>query len=242
MLVLASNSPRRKQLLALGGWSFKVLPTIVDERVHEAESPEAYVQRTAVSKAQTALHLLPAPVHPQTLIISADTAVIDTKSDSSQMRVVSKENSVVDKPRGKYIILGKPSDAIEAKSMLCRLRGKVHKVYTSLAVIQTSDGFMDTNMCITSVPMRDYGDVEIDEYVKTGDPLDKAGAYAIQHDGFNPVQNLQGCYANVMGLPLCHLTRTLKKFNVVPEVEIAAACQNALNYSCPVFQQILFPH
>ena len=101
---------------------------------------------------------------------------------------------------------------------------------------------MDTNMCITSVPMRDYSDQEIDEYVKTGDPLDKAGAYAIQHDGFNPVQNLQGCYANVMGLPLCHLTRTLKQFNVVPEVEIASACQNALTYSCPVYQQILFPH
>ncbi len=87
--------------------------------------------------------------------------------------------------------------------------------------------------------MRNYREDEIDEYVASGDPLDKAGAYAIQHAGFHPVDGLKGCYANVMGLPLCHLVRSLSHFGVHPLVDVPSVCQGAFHYDCPVFMSIL---
>jgi hypothetical protein len=87
--------------------------------------------------------------------------------------------------------------------------------------------------------MKRLSDVEIDAYVATGEPMDKAGAYAIQHAGFHPVENLAGCYANVMGLPLCHLVRTLKKLGIRPQVDVPSACQTGLGYNCHVYHEIL---
>jgi predicted house-cleaning NTP pyrophosphatase (Maf/HAM1 superfamily) len=87
--------------------------------------------------------------------------------------------------------------------------------------------------------MRLYSEKEMMAYIASGDPMDKAGAYAIQHPGFRPVEHLHGCYANVMGLPLCHLARTLAGFGVDPDADIAQNCQDALNYPCPVFRQVL---
>jgi septum formation protein len=87
--------------------------------------------------------------------------------------------------------------------------------------------------------MRAYSDAEVEEYVASGDPIDKAGSYAIQHPEFHPVQNLQGCYANVMGLPLCHLFRTLLKTGFLISKDVPAACQAFLEYDCPVFDKIL---
>jgi septum formation protein len=87
--------------------------------------------------------------------------------------------------------------------------------------------------------MRQYSDSEIGAYIVTGDPLDKAGAYAIQHPEFKPVEHLQGCYANVMGLPLCHLTGMLISLGYPPQNDIAMACQAALHYDCPIYSKIL---
>ena len=87
--------------------------------------------------------------------------------------------------------------------------------------------------------MRDYSDAEIEAYVATGDPLDKAGAYAIQHAEFQPVENMQGCFASVMGLPLCHVTRLLAQMDAAPRADVAANCQLFLNYECPVYTEIL---
>lgn len=87
--------------------------------------------------------------------------------------------------------------------------------------------------------MRKYTEQEIAAYVSTGDPLDKAGAYAIQHQGFNPARPLQGCYANVMGLPLCNLLRTLEKASVHTPEDIPTACQTSLDFDCPVYEKIL---
>jgi predicted house-cleaning NTP pyrophosphatase (Maf/HAM1 superfamily) len=87
--------------------------------------------------------------------------------------------------------------------------------------------------------MRNYSDEEIDAYVLSGDPLDKAGAYAIQNSRFHPVQAMKGCYASVMGLPLCHLLRVLRKMDVQPDADIPAACQSLLQYPCPVSSAIL---
>jgi predicted house-cleaning NTP pyrophosphatase (Maf/HAM1 superfamily) len=87
--------------------------------------------------------------------------------------------------------------------------------------------------------MRDYSDEELEAYVQTGDPLDKAGAYGIQHAGFHPVERLEGCFASVMGLPLCHLVRTLRQLDVAPNADVPGECQATLNYQCPISRQVL---
>jgi predicted house-cleaning NTP pyrophosphatase (Maf/HAM1 superfamily) len=88
--------------------------------------------------------------------------------------------------------------------------------------------------------MRDYSDEEIDAYVQTGDPLDKAGAYAIQHPAFRPVADMSGCYANVMGLPMCHVIRMLRKIHIQPNTDVFAGCEILLEYQrCPVSNALL---
>ena len=87
--------------------------------------------------------------------------------------------------------------------------------------------------------MRNYSSTEIEDYVATGDPLDKAGSYAIQHPDFQPVKDLAGCYATVVGLPLCHLVRSLGRLGVKASGEVPSSCQEYHEYQCPVFKQIL---
>lgn len=209
-LILASNSPRRKALLTLLGWPFEVIAADVDERIRTAELPHEYVRRLATEKACAVLP----QVHPEATILAADTTVVDGDQ-----------------------ILGKPADAAEARAMLNQLRGRKHLVYTALALWHAGQLLVDC--CTTEVPMRDYTDAEIEAYIASGDPMDKAGAYAIQHAGFRPVEALQGCYANVVGLPLCHLVRNLRSLVLYPPRDIAQECQAALNYRCPVYDLIL---
>ena len=211
-MVLASNSPRRRELLELGGWTFESRPADVDESQRPGEAPEAYVLRLAECKARKSAETAPK----DGIILAADTAVVDGKT-----------------------ILGKPKDRAEAGAMLRSLQGHNHQVQTGLAVLRVSDGMLVTDLCVTEVPMRAYADTEIEAYVATGDPLDKAGAYAIQDRGFHPVEALHGCYASVMGLPLCHLTRSLRRFAIEPATDIAAQCQSALSYGCPIFAAVL---
>ena len=114
-------------------------------------------------------------------------------------------------------MLGKPADPDDAERMLRQLRGRTHQVYTGVAIMSgQSPGAVLTDVCITDVPMRDYSDAEIRAYVASGDPMDKAGAYGIQHAGFHPVQGMRGCFASVMGLPLCHVLRLLMRIQAVP--------------------------
>ena len=212
LLVLASNSPRRRELLALGGWMFHVRPAEVDEKTNSGEAPGAYVLRLAESKARACA----ATAHADLIILAADTAVVDGEE-----------------------ILGKPKDMAEAIEMLRRLRGHSHQVYTGIAVLRLSDGKLVTDLCVTDVPMRTYTDDEIETYVITGDPFDKAGAYAIQHPKFHPVDKPTGCYASVMGLPLCHLTRSLRQLDIPPRTDISTECQSALDYACPISAAVL---
>ena len=123
--------------------------------------------------------------------------------------------------------------------MLGDLRARTHQVLSGIAVRDTEIDEIFTDLCSTQVEMRDYGHEEIEDYVASGDPLDKAGAYAIQHPGFKPVENLQGCYANVVGLPLCHLTRTLREVNHFSDVDIPQVCQTNLEFQCSVYAQVL---
>jgi MAF protein len=199
-------------LLALGGWMFHTRPADVDENQRSGEVPGGYVLRLAEKKARACAESARADL----TILAADTAVVNGKA-----------------------ILGKPKDMAEAVEMLKNLRGHSHQVYTGIAVLRLSDGPLITDLCITDVPMRAYRDDEIEAYVATGDPLDKAGAYAIQNAGFHPVETMQGCYASVMGLPLCHLARSLQKLDIAPRTDIAAACQSALGYACPISSAVL---
>ncbi|HQV63119.1 MAG TPA: Maf family protein, partial [Anaerolineales bacterium] len=187
ILLLASNSPRRKQLLALGNWNFNIVVSDVDESQLADETPKDYVLRLAQAKALAVVE----KAHPENIIIGSDTAVVDGNE-----------------------ILGKPKDEMDAVRMLKQLRGHTHQVFTGVAVYRVDGESMLTELCVTDVPMRNYSDDEIQAYVKTGDPLDKAGAYAIQHPDFQPVESMSGCYASVMGLPMCHVLRTLKKLDV----------------------------
>jgi len=211
-LVLASNSPRRKDLIALGGWQFEVIVSDTDESLLPGELPRDYVRRLAVEKAKACS----ARADASQLILAADTTVVAGDS-----------------------ILGKPADLAEAERMLRQLRGRVHQVFTGIALLRVRDGNLLTDVCVTDVPMRPYSEDEIKAYVATGDPLDKAGAYAIQHPDFQPVENMQGCYASVMGLPLCHVTRLLAEMDMQPRANVPGNCQSFLDYQCPVYAGIL---
>ncbi len=213
ILLLASSSPRRRELLSLIGLPFDTLSADIDETPRLGEPAHEYVVRLAESKARRVAEQTTSAQ----VIVAADTVVVDGK-----------------------VFLGKPADRLEAKRMLRQLRGRVHQVYTGIAVWSMADQRRAFDVCMTDVPMRWYSDEEIEAYVASGDPLDKAGAYAIQHPGFRPVERLSGCYAGVMGLPLCHLTRQLRQMGVIPPVDVPAACQSFLGYVCPVYQQILF--
>ena len=219
-IILASSSPRRRELLALGGWKYQTISAPVNETLLVGEKPLQYVLRLAEAKAHDgALHASPGDV-----VISADTIVVDIQRGSAGSDELE--------------IMGKPSSEEEATQMLLHLRGHIHQVYTAIAVLQSGNGLLYTDICATDVPMRNYGEDEIAAYVDSGDPFDKAGGYAIQHEGFRPVDRLYGCYANVVGLPLCHLARTLKKIDILPEVNIPIACQNTLHFHCPVYKSI----
>jgi len=208
--VLASNSPRRRQLFGLGGWDFSVIAADVDETPLENESPREYVVRLAKAKA---LAIQP-KAESDAVILGSDTTVVDGDE-----------------------ILGKPVDEADARRMLKQLRGKIHQVYTAIAVLRGAN--MVTELSIIDVPMRNYSDDEIEAYIKTGDPMDKAGAYAVQHPEFQPVSGLEGCRAGVMGLPMCHVLRALRQFDISTSTDVPSACQTLLQYDCKVSPAIL---
>jgi MAF protein len=207
MLILASNSPRRRQLLSLEGWPYQVIPARVDENPQPGEIPQELVLRLAREKALDVGKIAP----DRSTVIAADTTVVAGGQ-----------------------ILGKPTDSAHAASILRELQGGSHQVITGLAVWEMARNVMLADYCVTSVIMRQYTDAEIQAYIATGDPLDKAGAYAIQHDMFNPVERIEGCYANVVGLPLCLLTALLASCGMPPARHITASCQPERGGPCRV--------
>ncbi len=162
-LVLASQSPRRRQLLAALGLTFALDAADVDETPLPGEAPDALACRLCRAKAAAVTKR-----HPGATILAADTMVaLDG------------------------LLLGKPADEFEATAMLRRLRGRTHQVYTAVCVAH--EGALSARLSVSDVTMRAYSDAEIAAYVATGDPLDKAGAYAIQHPLFSPVAAWDGC-------------------------------------------------
>lgn len=185
-LILASNSPRRKELLRQIGLDFSVVPAEVDERILPDESPEKYVLRVALDKVRITGARVRAGI-----VIAADTIV-----------VLDGE------------ILGKPTDSADAEHMLMRLSGKEHRVITGLAVMDAVTGRALTRSSATRVWFRSLTKQEIASYVATGEPLDKAGAYGIQGLGALLVDRIDGCYFNVVGLPLSLLNELLRASGV----------------------------
>jgi septum formation protein len=205
MLILASNSPRRRQLLGLLNIPFQVKPVWIDENSLPGETPQDYVRRIALGKAQVASR----QCEIDDLILAADTIVVHD---------------------GK--IFGKPRDAQEAGLMLQNLRHESHQVITALVVLRKSDSAWQNDACVTEVTMRDYTDNEMEAYITSGDPMDKAGAYAIQHVAFHPVKSIQGCYTNVVGLPLCRVAKLFQAFGISLPANSSYSCLTAVVDAC----------
>ena len=210
-LILASGSPRRRQLLSLLGIPFVVKVAGVDESRLYAEPPTELVLRVSQAKA-----LSIRDVRPEELVIAADTIV-----------VLDGE------------ILGKPSDPDDARQMLERLRARPHLVYSGLTLWHPASRRMVSRLGESTVWMRDYSDDEIAAYVDSRDPMDKAGAYAIQHAVFAPVSSLEGCWLNVVGLPLCHLGQSLAEFGVYPPANVPGTCRAFSQHDCSVSSEFL---
>lgn len=184
-LVLASSSPRREEILSALDLKFTVVPSKLDESKFEDDDPAKMVMRLAEEKAKSVSELVE-----DALVIAADTAVIS-------------ENE----------ILGKPKNKFEARSMLKRLQGKQHQVITALAVMNSQNGESYIEKNITDVTMAALSEEEIKSYVETGEPLDKAGSYAIQGLGSLFIEEIKGSYYSVMGLPVHQLAKLLDRFN-----------------------------
>ena len=185
-IVLASASPRRKELLELLGLRFEVEPSNYDEETVSGSEPHEMVRELSLGKARTA-----AAKHRDAFIIGADTIVI-----------------LGDR------VMGKPHTASEAKKMLHTLNGKVHLVVTGFTILDTETGKVLSRSVETKVLIRKLTPEEIDSYVRTKEPLDKAGGYAIQGLGAVLVERIEGDYFNVVGLPLSALAEGLKEFGV----------------------------
>jgi len=185
-IILASNSPRRRELLTRLGLDFTSDPADVDERIYPGEGPEAYAVRVALEKARVAAGRAVSGI-----VIAADTIVV--LGD---------------------LILGKPADARDAERMLCMLSGGMHRVISGLAVVDAETGRTRTSAAVTAVWFRDLAPEEIRSYVSTGEPLDKAGAYGIQEKGSLLVEKIEGCYFNVVGLPVSLLGKILREFGI----------------------------
>ena len=173
-LILASKSPRRAELLAAAGWQFEAVAASIDETRHDGEEAVAYVRRLAQTKAEKV-----AQQFANALVLGADTTV-----------VVGSE------------ILEQPGDAATAAWMLKLLSGKWHQVLTGVALLRVSDARLTVAHEVTQVRFAELSAAEIDWYVSTGEPLDKAGAYGIQGRAAPFIEEIQGDYFNIVGLPM----------------------------------------
>jgi septum formation protein len=187
MLVLASASPRRRELLTQAGFTFEVRPAHIPEDPTPNEDPIAYVVRLAREKAQAVFDQLSA--NPET---AADLAVLGADT------TVTLDNH----------ILGKPEDAADAARMLRLLSGRTHRVITGVALVTANSAEVAAE--VTAVRFLTLSDEEIEAYIATGEPMDKAGAYAIQGRAARWIPRIEGCYFNVVGLPIALVSTLLE--------------------------------
>lgn len=186
-LILASKSPRRKYLLEQAGLSFAVVPSRIDESTIELDLPETLVKTLAEKKAHDV-----ARSYPQSWVVGADTIVL-----------INGE------------ILGKPQSKGEARQMIKQLSGQCHHVFTGYAICCRARKICISDTVKTRVQFKDLSDTEVEWYIQTDEPFDKAGAYAIQGLGTFLVQSIAGSYTNVVGLPVCEVIGHLIKERVI---------------------------
>lgn len=208
--ILASQSPRRQELLQLLGYPFKAIPADADEDSVDVSDPALNVQQTAVLKADIITQKYQSHPSNREILIAADTTV----ALGDQM-------------------LNKPEDEAAAAAMLTALRNKKHEVFTGYIIRDLESGQELVGVSTAVVTMRPYSQQEIADYIATSDPMDKAGAYAIQHPQFNPVAELSGCYLNVMGLPVCDLILALQRFGLSPNFVCSDLHHAHQQYPCP---------
>lgn len=195
-LILASRSPRRSELLAAAGIAFEVLAADIDETPREGEAPGAYVERLAIEKARAVLALLndkPKGLSPPEGLSPRDVVVLGADT------TVTIDG----------LILGKPVDASEATAMLTRLRGRPHDVFTGVALV-SADG-VQSAVELTRVWFDSMTDEDISWYVASGEPVDRAGAYAIQGLASRFIPRIEGSYSNVVGLPVALVSSILRQ-------------------------------
>ena len=185
-IVLASSSPRRKELLEQIGLRFEIDPSNCEEDMHNGLAPHELARSLSLEKARAV-----APKYPDALIIAADTFILFGDR-----------------------LMGKAYTDTEAREMLSALNGRIHSVITGLTVLDTSDNRMVTDCVETTVRFRKLTEQELKNYVASGEPIGKAGAYAIQGLGAVIVQGIEGDYSNVVGLPLTALAQALKDFGL----------------------------
>jgi septum formation protein len=186
--ILASASPRRRELLGSIGLDFEVIPSHVPEVRESGEAPEEYVARLSRDKAAAI-----AGEHPGRWVIAADTTVLLGEQ-----------------------LLEKPVDAADAMRMLGTIAGKTHVVYSGVTLQNLAAGYRDTRVAESEVRMLPLSDRDVEWYVATGEPLDKAGAYAVQGLGAMFIDSIHGSYTNVVGLPLATLFQMLRKAGIDP--------------------------
>jgi len=186
-LILASQSPRRSYLLEQAGLIFEVIPSAFDESSIPLGEPVGYARFQAEAKANDL-----ASRYPEAWVIGADTIVVIAGD-----------------------ILGKPSSTADARAMLRQLSGQTHQVMTGYAIYNRSRDFQFSDTVVTDVEFKKLADPEIDWYVQTGEPFDKAGAYAIQGIGTFLVRRINGSYTNVVGLPVCEVVEKLLTEGVI---------------------------
>jgi len=187
-LILASESPRRKELLEMAGIAFIVRPSQVDETLNRGESPAEYVLRLSSDKAVWC-----ARRRPEAWVLAADTVVV-----------------LEDR------IMGKPRDRAEAGNMLESLSGRTHQVLTGYCLLNRKLREQKRDYVLTHVEFRTLARTDIDAYLDSGEPLDKAGAYAIQGLGAALVKRINGSYTNVVGLPLVEIMDALRQYKLIP--------------------------
>lgn len=213
--------------MQLTGWPLRVGGNHLDETPRPGESPVELTQRLALAKVRgeavaplfSGPRSRPAEGSPDPqLALGADTVVVDGDR-----------------------ILGKPASEAEARQTLIGLRGRSHRVVTSIAVLDRQQRLERLDTCVSEVPMREYTNDELEAYLQGGSPLDKAGSYGIQDDDFLPVDlgQMHACFANVMGLPLCHVVRTVRSLGHQPAADVPHACIAHTGYDCPVYSEIL---
>ena len=198
MLVLASASPRRRELLAQAGYKFDVRPAHIPEDPLPGEDPIVYVTRLAREKAEAVYRELAADSDPE-----------KDRGDGNSLAVLGADTTVT----LDNTILGKPEDAADAARMLRQLSGRTHRVITGVAVVTAKGAQVAAEA--TAVRFLTLSDAEIDGYVASGEPVDKAGAYAIQGRAARWIPRIEGCYFNVMGLPLALVSTLLESCGCV---------------------------